>query len=124
MKRQASQKRQIDAGLAREVVVDRIGMLIGLIGEFKQCQGEIGGDRHVELGVAECGHHDGTVADAPRDLLAAHIQFRVQAAHRKRPVVGILNVELDRETLLQKIPAAHFDADDRDIGPRKFWRDQ
>lgn len=99
-------------------------MLIGLIGESEQRQGEIGGDRHVEFGIAECGNDDGTIADAARNLLAAHVQFRVQAAHWKCAVVGILNVELDRETLLQEIPTAHFDADDRDIGPRKFRRNQ
>ena len=99
-------------------------MLIGLIGKLEQRQGEIGGDRHVEFGVAECGNNDGVIADTARDLLAADVQLRMQAVHRKRTIVGILNVELDRETLLQKIPSTDLDADDCDIGPRKFWRDQ
>jgi hypothetical protein len=99
-------------------------MLIGLIGEFEQRQGEIGRDRHVEFGFAECGHDDGMITDAARDLLAAHVQFRVQAAHWKCAVVGILNVELDCETLLQEIPAAHLDADDGHVRPRIFGCDQ
>jgi hypothetical protein len=95
-------------------------MLIGPVGEFEQGQGKISGDGQVEFGFTEGGNQDGTVADAARDLLAAYIQFCVHAAHRQRAVVGILNVEPDREILLQQVAASQRDAADRDIGPVEF----
>ena len=58
MKRQIAQEGQIDARGAGEVVVDRVGVLIHLIGELQQGQRHIGGDRHVELGLAEGGHDE------------------------------------------------------------------
>ena len=109
MKRQISQKGQIDAGRAGEVIVNRVRVLIGPVGKFEQGQGEIGGDRHVEFGFTESGNHDGPVAGAARDLLPADVQFRMQPAHRQRAVVRILNVELDREILLQEIAAAQLE---------------
>ena len=81
-------------------------MLIGPVGEFEQRQGQIGGNRQVEFGFTRGGNHDGTVADAARDLFPADIQFRVQPVNRQRPIVRILNVEFDREILLQEISAA------------------
>jgi hypothetical protein len=124
MKRQISQKRQIDADCAGEVIVNRVRVLIGPVGEFEQRQRKIGGNGQVEFGLTEGGNHDGAVADAARDLLPAHIQFRVQPVHRQRAVIGILNVELDRKILLQQIPAAQLNANQRDIGPVEFGRHQ
>ena len=99
-------------------------MLIRLVGQFQQRQREIRRDRQVEFRCAEGGNGDGTVTDAARDLLPAHSQFRVQPANRQRTIVRIFNVELNGEILLQQISAAHLDADDGDVRPRKFWRDQ
>jgi hypothetical protein len=124
MERQFPQEWQIDAGLTRKVVVDGVCMLIRLVGQFEQRQREIRRDRHVEFGCAEGRNGDGTVADAARDLLPANSQFRVQPANRQRTVVRIFNVELNGEILLQQISAAHLDADDGDVRPRKFGRDQ
>ena len=124
MKRQISQKRQVDAGCAGEVIVNRVRMLIGSVGEFEQRQSKIGGNGQIEFGFTEGGNHDGTVADATRDLLPAYIQFRMQAVHRQRTVIGILNVEPDRKILLQQIPATQLDAEQRDIGPVEFGRHQ
>ena len=76
MKREVSQKRQVDAGCAGEVIVNRVRVLIGLAGKLAQGQGEIGGDGHVEFGFTKRGNHDGTVADAARDLLPADTQVR------------------------------------------------
>ena len=124
MKRQISQKRQVDAGCTGEVIVNGVRVLIGPVGELEQGQGEIGGNTHVEFGFTEGGDDDGTVAGAARDLLPADIQFRVQPVNRKRAIVRILNVEFDREILLQEISAAQLNADHRDIGPVEFWRHQ
>jgi len=124
MERQFPQEWQIDAGLARQVVVNGVRMLIRFVGQFQQRQREVRRDRHVEFRCAEGRNDDGTVTDAARDLLPAHGQFRVQPANRQRTIVGIFNVELNGEILLQQIAAAHLDADDGDVRPRKFWRDQ
>jgi hypothetical protein len=99
-------------------------MLIGSVREFEQRQGEIGADRQVEFGFTEGGNHHSSVADTARNLLSAHIQFRVQPANRQRAVVGILDVELDCEILLQEIAAAQRNAGHRDIGPVEFGRQQ
>ena len=122
--RQIPQEWQIDAGRTREVVVNRIRMLICFVGQFQERQRQVRRDRHVEFGRAEGRNDDGTVADAARDLLPAHIQFRVQPANRQRTIVRIFNVELNGEALLQQISAAHLDADHGDVRPREFGRDQ
>jgi hypothetical protein len=124
MERQFPQEWQIDAGLTRKLVVNGIRVLIRLVGQFQQRQREVRRDRHVEFRRAEGRNDDGTVADAARDLLPTHSQFRVQPANRQRTVVRIFNVELNGEILLQQISAAHLDADDGDVRPRKFGRDQ
>jgi len=124
MKRQVSQKRQIDAGCAGELVVNGVRVLIGPVGEFEQGQGQIGGNRQVEFGFTQGRNHDGTVADTARDLFPADIQFRVQPVNRQRAIVRILNVEFDREVLLQEISAAQLNAQHRDIGPVEFGRHQ
>jgi hypothetical protein len=99
-------------------------VLIGPFGEFEQRQREIGGDRQVEFGFTEGGNDDGSITGAARDQFPADMQFRVQPLNRDRAVVRILNVELDREILLQEIAAAQRDVDHRDIGPVEFGRNQ
>jgi hypothetical protein len=99
-------------------------VLICFVGQFKERQRQVRRDSHVEFGLAVGRNDDGTVADAARDLLPAHTQFRVQPANRQRTIVRIFNVELNGEVLLQQISAAHLDADNGDIRPREFGRDQ
>jgi hypothetical protein len=122
MERQIAQERQVDAGRAGKCVVDRVAMLIRLVGQYAQRQGEVGGDGHVEFRFAEGGNDNGTVADAARDLFPTHRQFRMQPANRQRPIVRILNIELHGKALLQQISAAHLDTDDRDVRPRELRR--
>jgi len=124
MEWQLVQEGQIDACLTRKVVVDGVRVLIRFVGQLQQRQRQVRSDCHVEFGCAEGGNDDGTVADAARDLLPAHIQFRVQPANRQRTIVRIFNVELNGEILLQQISAAQLDADDGDIRPCKFGREQ
>ena len=124
MEWQIPQEWQVDAGLARQVVVNGVRVLIRFVGQFQQRQGEVRRNRHVEFRCAEGRNDDGAVTDAARDLLPAHSQFRVQPANRQRTIVRIFNVELNGEILLQQISAAHLDADDGDVRPRKFGRDQ
>jgi hypothetical protein len=92
MKRKISQKRQVDAGCAGEIIVNEVRVRIGSVSEFEQGQGQIGGNRQVEFGFTHRGDHDGAVADAASDQFAVNIQFRVQPANWKRTVVRILNV--------------------------------
>ncbi|HMI73160.1 MAG TPA: hypothetical protein VK495_00560, partial [Steroidobacteraceae bacterium] len=53
MERQFPQEWQIDAGLARQVVVNGVRMLIRFVGQFQQRQREVRRDRHVEFRCAE-----------------------------------------------------------------------
>jgi hypothetical protein len=123
MERQVAQEGQIDAGRTRKVIVNRVGMLIGLVVQFEERQGEVRRDGHVEIGFAHGRDNDGTVAGAARDLLPAHIQLRVQPVNRQRTIVRVLNIELNGEVLLQQISAAHLDADDGDVWPCEFGRE-
>src|ERR1700722_20434101 len=103
MKRQVAQERQVDVRGAADVVIDRVGLLIQLIGEFEQGERHVGFDGHVKFGLPEGGNDKGTVADAARDSLSVHVEFDAQAADGQRSIVGILYVELDREILLQQV---------------------
>lgn len=82
MKRQISQKRQIDAGRAGKIIVNRVRVRVGPVGQFKQRQGQIGRNRQREFGFSHRGNFDGTVADAACDEFPIDVQFRVQPANR------------------------------------------
>src|ERR1700676_1417037 len=67
MKRQVAQEGQVDVRGAADPLIDRVGLLLHLIGEFEQGERHVGFDGHVKLGLSEGGNDKGTVADAARD---------------------------------------------------------
>jgi len=67
-------------------------------------------------------NHEGAIADARGDALAADIQFGVQAAHGQRAIVRILHLELDQEILLQEVAALHLDPGHGEIRPLELGR--
>ena len=122
MKRQLMHEGQIEAGRAADVVVDRIGVLIHLVGELEQRERHVGSDGHVELRIAERRNHECLVVRAAGDFLAARAQAQVQAADGQRSVVRVSYAELDREVLLQQVAAAHFDRHHGHGGSIEFGR--
>ena len=95
-----AQEGQIDAGRPGEIVVNRVRVLVELVGEHQPRQRNICRNGDVDFGFAKGRNHNGMIVDPACNLLSADMQFGVQPQHRQRAIIGILNVEFDSEFLL------------------------